>query len=42
MRAWIVQNNEIVAFDTDLVGSYGICVDIVEPGGLVTAPHGQI
>jgi len=23
-----VQNNEIVAFDTDLVGSYGICVDI--------------
>ena len=22
------QNNEIVAFDTDLVGSYGICVDI--------------
>ncbi len=24
----IVNNNEIVAFDTDLVGSYGICVDI--------------
>ena len=24
----IVQNNEILAFDTDLVGSYGICVDI--------------
>ncbi|MEM7318875.1 MAG: M24 family metallopeptidase, partial [Pseudomonadota bacterium] len=24
----IVRNNEIVAFDTDLVGSYGICVDI--------------
>ena len=24
----IVQNNEIVAFDTDLVGSYGMCVDI--------------
>jgi Xaa-Pro aminopeptidase len=24
----IVQENEIVAFDTDLVGSYGICVDI--------------
>ncbi len=24
----IVQNNEIVAFDTDLIGSYGICVDI--------------
>lgn len=23
-----VQNNEIVAFDTDLVGSYGICIDI--------------
>ena len=23
-----VQNNEIVAFDTDLVGSYGICMDI--------------
>ncbi len=24
----VIQNNEIVAFDTDLVGSYGICVDI--------------
>ena len=24
----IVKNNEIVAFDTDLVGCYGICVDI--------------
>ncbi len=24
----IVQMNEIVAFDTDLIGSYGICVDI--------------
>lgn len=24
----IIQNNEIVSFDTDLVGSYGICVDI--------------
>ncbi len=24
----IVQNNEIVAFDTDLIGVYGICVDI--------------
>jgi Xaa-Pro aminopeptidase len=24
----IVQNNEIVSFDTDLVGSYGICVDM--------------
>jgi len=24
----IVQNNEIISFDTDLVGSYGICVDI--------------
>lgn len=24
----IVQENEIVAFDTDLIGSYGICVDI--------------
>ena len=23
-----VQNNEIVAYDTDMVGSYGICVDI--------------
>lgn len=23
-----VQNNEILAFDTDLIGSYGICVDI--------------
>ncbi|MBV1902576.1 MAG: Xaa-Pro peptidase family protein [Marinosulfonomonas sp.] len=26
--ARIVRNNEIVAFDTDLIGSYGICVDI--------------
>ncbi len=24
----LVQNNEILAFDTDLVGCYGICVDI--------------
>jgi Xaa-Pro aminopeptidase len=24
----VAQNNEILAFDTDLVGSYGICVDI--------------
>ena len=24
----IVQNNEIVAFDTDLISSYGICIDI--------------
>ncbi len=24
----VVQDNEIVAFDTDLIGSYGICVDI--------------
>lgn len=24
----IVQNNEIVAFDTDLIGAYGICTDI--------------
>ncbi len=24
----IVQNNEIVAFDTDLIGCYGICIDI--------------
>ena len=24
----LVQNNEIVAFDTDLIGSYGICIDI--------------
>ncbi|MCT8160076.1 dimethylsulfonioproprionate lyase DddP [Pseudoruegeria sp. SHC-113] len=24
----VIRNNEIVAFDTDLVGSYGICVDI--------------
>ena len=23
-----IQNNEIVAFDTDLIGAYGICVDI--------------
>lgn len=24
----IVQNNEIISFDTDLIGSYGICVDM--------------
>ena len=24
----ITQNNEIISFDTDLIGSYGICVDI--------------
>jgi Xaa-Pro dipeptidase len=24
----IVQNNEIVAFDTDLIGAYGTCIDI--------------
>ena len=24
----IAQNNEIISFDTDLVGSYGICIDI--------------
>jgi len=24
----VIQNNEIISFDTDLVGSYGICVDI--------------
>ncbi len=24
----LVQNNEIVAFDTDLIGCYGICIDI--------------
>ena len=24
----IIQQNEIVAFDTDLIGSYGICIDI--------------
>ena len=24
----IIQNNEIVAFDTDLIGAYGICIDI--------------
>jgi Xaa-Pro aminopeptidase len=24
----IIQNNEIISFDTDLVGSYGICIDI--------------
>ena len=23
-----IQNNEIISFDTDLIGSYGICVDI--------------
>ncbi|MCC1493397.1 dimethylsulfonioproprionate lyase DddP [Cognatishimia sp. F0-27] len=34
----IVQNNEIVAFDTDLVGSYGICVDISRTWWIGDAP----
>jgi hypothetical protein len=24
----IVQNNEILAFDTDMIGAYGMCCDI--------------
>jgi len=28
MRTRILQNNEILAFDTDLIGSYSVCVDI--------------
>ncbi|OED35858.1 peptidase M24 [Chromatiales bacterium (ex Bugula neritina AB1)] len=24
----VIQNNEIISFDTDLIGSYGICVDM--------------
>ena len=24
----IIQNNEIVSFDTDLIGAYGMCCDI--------------
>lgn len=44
----IIGNNEIVAFDTDLVGAYGICIDIsrtwwvgdARPGnGMVSAMH---
>ncbi|MDQ2095175.1 dimethylsulfonioproprionate lyase DddP [Rhodalgimonas zhirmunskyi] len=34
----IVQNNEIVAFDTDLIGSYGICVDISRTWWIGDAP----
>ncbi len=34
----IVQENEIVAFDTDLVGAYGICVDISRTWWVGDAP----
>lgn len=34
----VVQNNEIVAFDTDLIGSYGICVDISRTWWIGDAP----
>ncbi|MEM9343595.1 MAG: dimethylsulfonioproprionate lyase DddP [Pseudomonadota bacterium] len=34
----IVQPNEIVAFDTDLVGSYGICTDISRTWWIGDAP----
>ena len=34
----IVQENEIVAFDTDLVGAYGICVDISRSWWVGEAP----
>jgi Xaa-Pro aminopeptidase len=33
-----VQENEIVAFDTDLVGAYGICVDISRSWWVGEAP----
>ena len=34
----IVQNNEIVAFDTDLIGAYGICIDISRTWWIGDAP----
>lgn len=34
----IVQNNEIVAFDTDLIGSYGVCVDVSRTWWIGDAP----
>jgi Xaa-Pro aminopeptidase len=34
----LVQENEILAFDTDLVGSYGICVDISRTWWIGEAP----
>ncbi|MFV0515598.1 MAG: dimethylsulfonioproprionate lyase DddP [Jhaorihella sp.] len=34
----IVRNNEIVAFDTDLIGSYGICIDISRTWWIGDAP----
>lgn len=32
----LVQNNEIVAFDTDLIGARGFCIDISRTGGWAT------
>ena len=37
----IVSNNEIVAFDTDLVGTYGICSDISRTWWIGDAPPPQ-
>ncbi|MDE0533481.1 MAG: Xaa-Pro peptidase family protein [Albidovulum sp.] len=34
----ILQNNEILAFDTDLVGCYGICIDISRTWWIGTEP----
>ncbi|MGJ8547225.1 MAG: dimethylsulfonioproprionate lyase DddP [Sulfitobacter sp.] len=34
----ITQNNEIIAFDTDLIGSYGICIDISRTWWIGDAP----
>lgn len=34
----LVQPNEIVAFDTDLIGSYGICIDISRTWWIGTEP----
>ena len=34
----ILQNNELLAFDTDLIGSYGICIDISRTWWIGDAP----
>jgi Xaa-Pro dipeptidase len=34
----LIKNNEIVAFDTDLIGAYGICIDISRTWWIGDAP----
>ncbi len=37
----VIQNNEIVAFDTDLIGCYGMCVDISRTWWIGDRPPGN-